>query len=543
MNYVLCFLMFFLCIAAIMVKNNEKKRELTTPVFEKYEKVLTIVLFAVGILVRIFYFWEYPAGFNQDEASIGYDVFADVNYGMDRNGYHNPVYSVAWGSGHSGLYIGLLNLVIRMFGLSVFSVRLVNVIFGCVALFAFYGILNRLKGKEAALIGLFFLIINPWHIMMCRWGLECNLFPNVFLIGLYFLIRGEEKPFWYYVSLFFFGLCLYAYGTSYMFLPVFLIIVAIYLFKTKKIKIKDFCIAAAIFIVTAIPIGIFMMVNFFGMEAPEWSFISFPKLVDGRYNTTVTVLNGSFLETVMHNLGVFFKMLITQNDGLIYNAIPSFGTLYIFASPLILLGLFSVIKDKKNKGRMILFSMLPASLVLAALSEVNINRGNIVFILLIYLAVEGILFILNWSKKGFFAVVSIFAIAFCLFTGHYFTKYQDEVAYWFFDGFGEAIQLAAEETDGKIYLSSKVNGPYVYALFYEEIDPKIFMETVHYLNPDSSVRYVESFDRFVTGLPVTINQETDAAYIVSPWENVLLPKTDFKEQKVGLFTVYTPIEK
>ncbi len=533
----------FLCMACICVLVIFKKNNVIKKPESKFSKTLPYLvagLFVLGILVRVLWFWEFPAGFNQDEASIGYDVFADINFGMDRNGYLNPVYSVAWGSGHSGLYIGLLNLSIRLLGLSVFSVRIINVIFGCIGLFAFYGVVRRLRGQKAAVIALFFMVINPWHIMMCRWGLECNLFPNVFLIGLYFLVRGEEKPFYYYVSLFFFALCLYAYGTSYMFIPVFLIIVSVYLFYHKKIKVRDFIISSVIFFLTAVPIIIFMLVNFFGMEEPNWGFISFPKLIDGRYNTTVTILNGSFFQNAFNNLITFIKLIIWQTDGLIFNAMPAFGTIYKFSLPFVLLGVFSLLRDKQNKGRMILFSMLPGILVLAMLSTLNINRANITFILLIYLASEGLFFVFEKSKKLFMPTVFVLFIAFGFFVSVYFTVYQPVVGTSFFDGFGEAIHQATEETDGKIYLTGHVNAPYIYALFYEEIDSRVFMETVEYQNPDSSVRFVNSFDRFVTGIPETPSAE-DAAYVTMPFEAEKFDDNIFKKQTIGNFVVVIPL--
>ncbi|MGN1059981.1 MAG: hypothetical protein ACI4QW_06060, partial [Clostridia bacterium] len=454
------------------------------------------------------WFWRFPAGFNQDEASIGYDAFADLVFGQDRNGYHNPVYSVAWGSGHSGLYIGLLKVFVGLLGLSVFSVRIVNVIFGCAGLLAFYGTLRWLRGGNLALLGLLVMAINPWHIMMSRWGLECNLFPNIFLIGLYFLVRGEEKPFIFYpVSLFFFGLSLYAYGTSYMFMPVFLIGAAVFLLCKKKITWKPLCISASVFLLTAVPIGIFMLVNFAGMDELSLGFISFPKLINGRYNTTVTVLGGSFLKTCLRNLWVFAKLILFQNDGLPWNSIIGFGTIYLFSLPVVLLGLFSVCREKNHPGGLIVYSMVPGVLVLAALSELNINRANIVYVLLLYLLAEGIYYIGKKAKKLFSPVLAVYFLAFCVFIGTYFTAYQKQIGGYFFEGFGEAVHLAAAETEGTVYLSNSVNAPYIYALFYEKIDPQVFLDTVVYENPESSVRQVVSFDRFVTGLPSEVNPE------------------------------------
>ena len=340
-------------------KKNKSKKEACEPEIKeeeksfimKYYKYIIIAVLLIGVLVRSAYYWQYPLGINQDEASVTYDTYADVKYGMDRNGDHNPVYSVAWGSGHSSLYITLSKPFMALFGLNMFTARIVNVLFSCIALFAFYGILKRMLSKKGALLGTFIFAICPWHIMMARWALECNLFPNVFILATYFLVRGFEKQKFYIPSLFVYALSLYAYGTSYLIVPPFLLIMAIYLLVHKKITVKMLLACMGVFIVTAIPIMMFMAVNMLGAPEMDFGFMSVPKLINGRYNTTITVLNGSFTENVAKNLMSFFSIVFTQNDKLIYNCIPSFGTIYIFSTPFMVAGVIAFFADwwKKRK--------------------------------------------------------------------------------------------------------------------------------------------------------------------------------------------------
>ncbi|MBE7021883.1 MAG: hypothetical protein E7414_01525 [Ruminococcaceae bacterium] len=489
----------------------------------------------LGVLIRFLFIWKFPAGLNQDEASIGYDAFADLTFGMDRNGDHNPVYSVAWGSGHSSLYLFLIKPFIALFGLNTFSVRIVNAIFGSLALFAFYGTAKKLRGPLFSLVALFMLVINPWHIMMSRWGLECNLFPNVFLIGLYFLLKGEEKRIFYPLSLFIFGLSLYAYGTSYMFVPVFLGIAAICLYRQRKIELKMLLVSAAVFIVTAIPIFLFMCINIFQLKPMDWGFLSFPRLAEGRYHTTVTVLGGDLVRQMLRNLGTFLKILITGNDGLIWNSIPGFGVLYMFSLPFVFLGLYSLCTDKKNKGRFLLITMLPAIFVLVLLSEVNINRANIVFPLIIYLAAEGIYMTVGRGKGVFFSVITVYLASFCIFTTVYFTSYQKKIGSAFFEGFGEALTYAAEQTDDTIYMTEYVNAPYIFALFYEKEDPQHFIDTVDYAYKNTSVRPVNSFGRYVTGLPEEL--EKTEICIASEGEAVQYDDANYEKKKFGGYVV------
>lgn len=498
-----------------------------------HEKAVAAVLLTVGILIRVSFFWSVPDGLNQDEASIAYDTYADLTYGQDRNGDHNPVYSVAWGSGHSSLYITLSKPWIALFGLNVFTARVTGVLFGVIALFAFYGIMRRMN-RRAALVGLFLFAICPWHIMMSRWGLECNLFPNVFLLGLYFLLRGLEQPRWYPAALFVFGLSLYAYGTSYMVVPVFLLLTAVYLLRHKKITWKMTGVSAAVFVITAIPIGIFMAVNAFGLDALNLGFMTFPRLISGRYNTTVTVLSGHAFAAVGANLANLCHIIFAQEDGLIWNAIPGYGTLYLFSAPFLFAGAFCVIRraarlrSRFHPQALVLF-MLAAALVLGAMSDLNINRANFIFLPLLILLAEGVCFVLQYAKLPGCSVLPVYLCAFVLFSGTYFTHYRAQIGRAFFAGAGEAIMYASDRTDGTVYLTDKINAPYIIAMFYEKTDPQVFLNTVQYEDPNSECRYVLSFDRYVTGLPAESRRRPGAAYVLDVTE-----KSSFDTEKYDL---------
>jgi len=74
-----------------------------------------IILFAVGIFIRFVLLGANPVGLNQDEAATGYDAYALLKYGIDRNGFHNPVHLVSWGSGQYALYVNAFYLAFRTF--------------------------------------------------------------------------------------------------------------------------------------------------------------------------------------------------------------------------------------------------------------------------------------------------------------------------------------------------------------------------------------------------------------------------------------------
>lgn len=136
------------------------------------------LLFVLGAVIRTLYLGSIPAGLNQDEASIGYDAYAILHYGIDRNGIHLPIHLIAWGSGQNALYAYLSMPFILLFGLTPMSVRAVSLIMGLLGMIVFYLIAKQLfVSKAAGIAAMFFIAINPWHIMMSRWALSPIYFP------------------------------------------------------------------------------------------------------------------------------------------------------------------------------------------------------------------------------------------------------------------------------------------------------------------------------------------------------------------------------
>ncbi|WP_148449203.1 hypothetical protein [Paenibacillus ihuae] len=79
---------------------------------------------------------------NQDEASIGYDAYAILHYGIDRSGVHLPIHLTAWGSGQNALYAYLSMPFLLLFGLTPLSVRALSAVMGLIGMLFFYLIMK-----------------------------------------------------------------------------------------------------------------------------------------------------------------------------------------------------------------------------------------------------------------------------------------------------------------------------------------------------------------------------------------------------------------
>ena len=474
---------------------------------------LLLAIVTLAISVRALAFGSIPSGLNQDEAATGYDAFALLHFGIDRNGFHNPAVMVAWGSGMSALPEYLAMLSFALFGFSVASLRAVNLVFAIFGLLAFYATVRRSERRRLALLCVFLLAICPWHVMMSRWGHEANLLPSLFMVATYFLARGTEHRWSFLLSAVLFALCLYAYAPAYAAVPVFAVSAVVYLRATRSISWAWVLQASALFCLVASPILLFLVINQLKLDSIRTSFLSIPRLSSPpRYQTMSSVFGGELFRRSAENLWALARLLFTQNDGQIYNALPGYGVVYPFGMPLAVVGLALTLRDfaKGKRDAVFVFLWLSAALVLAALEPVNINRINLIFFPIVFFVAVGVDQVAKRCSV-LFAILSLHLVAFAAFSLTYFGALATAKALAFSPGFAEAIH-AASATPGKICLSAEQ--PYMLVLFYEATDANTFVRTVVYEEPGAEFRSVRSFDRYVFGLKHCQGNPEVSAYVV-----------------------------
>ncbi len=482
---------------------------------------LLILIFAVGAFIRLWYGGSLPPGLNQDEASIGYDAYAILHHGVDRNGVSLPVHLIAWGSGQNALYAYLSMPFIYVFGLNEWSVRAVSMLMGLIGMGTMYGIGRKLfDSRRGALIVLFLTAICPWHVMMSRWALESNLFPTLALLAVYFLLLGLERPRWLFGFTVMLALSMYAYGTAYFFVPVFALAAAIYLWVSGRIKPPLLLAHGALLALLSLPILLFLYINRADKSEIVTPFFTIPKLTVPRVEQVSSVFSGKVAEGIAARLRSLLELLISGTDGLPWNAMPDFGYLYPIAIPFLVIGI-GVIAGKafvaKSAPHVIVGLWLITAMLMGLIIDINMNRMNIVFYPLILLASAGVVWSGEQIRHSLKLSIAAFTIFFAMFGWQYFTKYPEEIGPSFYESFGDAIRYASDATDGPIYVTDKVNMPYIYVLFYEKIHPEAFASSVVYANPGSPFQQVASFGRYIFG-PSVAESGSPAVYIVPNYE-------------------------
>ena len=462
----------------------------------KYEYLLAALLLLLGIALRFALLGDLPAGLNQDEASSGYEAWSLYNYGIDRNGYSWPVLLRSWGSGQNALYTYLSIPFVAVMGLTELSLRLPSALIGSVTMVLFWALARRCRGKSFGLTALFFLAVNPWHIMISRWALESNLLPFFLLAGIYFTSLARDKSWAFIPAGLSFALSLYAYGTAFIFVPVFLTGALVWLIRCRAVKNRWFAWGLMIFAVAAFPVALCQIRNALGLDSMTMGIFSLPRLSEGRQIAT-TILGGGGFGQALNNYKDFLRLLFTQSDMLPYNAMDGFGLYYFFGLPLAVVGvIYSLAKRRDTPGEYPMLIALAVSIICSCLISININRINMAFLPVIYFSGLGLHVIL--CKAGKLWPVFICCILLCC--GLFFTSYYNEFyvrgSSLYYPGLGEAIQYADSQEADSIFITNYVQQPYIFALFYTETPPEEYINTAKLINPGGAFESVGSFGRF-----------------------------------------------
>ena len=463
------------------------------------------MIMAIGIFARTWEFGQLPPGMNPDEASSGVEALNLSRYGTDRYGMRFPVKFISWGSGQDGLYAYLLAPFVAVLGLSLTVVRLPMLGLGVLALPLFYIATRRMFGVRLALLATFMLAISPWHILLSRWALDANLLPFFFLAGFTCLLYVARSGWWFPAAALFFGLCLYAYGTAYAVIPVFMFCSLILMVRSKLINKWQMLAGLGVFGMLAVPIFLLLLVN--GLELPSLSMGPFtvPRLpVAVRWETTTLLGAPDIWPALIANISTGVRLLIVESDGLLYNVAEPFGYFYRVGLVLALGGLILLVRGGQVGSRFevrLLLAWLGAAALVAAMQPVNINRFNIIFMPLLILAALALDWVASLHRAVAPAIVVGLSAAFVAFSATYHgSEYRRQSSWKFQNGLLPALHFASEQTDQDLCVTDEINMAYIYALFTDQTSPAEFVSTVRYLDAAEPLRRVVSFGRYTFGM-------------------------------------------
>lgn len=479
-------------------------------------RILYVLILAIGIFSRIYRLASVPGGINQDEAFSAREAWSLLVSGTDSFGYPWPMYLTTWGSGMSVWNSIMMIPFIAIFGRHMWAFRLPQAIVGIFTIVAIEKIVREIMNEDAALWAMFLLAVNPWHIMMSRWGLDCNMAPGFLIFGLLFFVLGIKNERYYLLSALFYGISLYCYATIWTVVPFIVLLQAVYLLYVKKARITKWTVGSGILLgVLAVPALLFLLVNNGYIPEIVTPWMSIPKLV---------VMRGSevSLEGAGDKIKNLLYILAGENDKYWWNSTEKFGLYYKVFLGFALIGLFYCVKSvyksirtRTYDGYVLIGIQFLTAFVLGALVYVNVNRINCIHISIIVFMAVGLYRVQQLLRKDLKYITQVTAIGFCIlflaFEKYYFGDYAQIIGGMFQDGMEQAVcyaeNLAGE--DETIYVGAYIDYPKVLA--FSKLSPEEYRETVQYTNYPALFLSVSQCGNYVFNTTV---DGSDGIYIV-----------------------------
>lgn len=504
----------FVIIAGAVRKKRPLPEKLTALLnSRRFEIAAVCVIVLIGALLRLIDLHNLPAGMNQDEASMGYDAWSLANYGIDRNGYPFPVYPVAWGAGHGPFYVYLSMLFIKLFGGTLFVYRLPGALLGIASIPILYLTVKKLRDPFTGYLASLFLAVSPWHIIMSRWGLDSNPLPFLVLLAACFFVLAykSQKTRWYILSALMYAISLYAYAAAYIVIPPTLLIMVFFSMKQRRLTLRQLLYSFGVFVLAALPLAVFWIVNIFQLPEVVTPLFSIPRLTALRSNSVFIPFDKTFLNNVAANLGSLVTLLFSYQNNEIYNIIPGYNIIYVFTFPLMLVGAVRVFqrgfKLKADNGEFIIGAWFIGSFLYALIIHQNINHLSIMFIPVIYFLAVGVEWLGERLSEFAAAALCLVIIGSCLFTSYYFgADYHQQIGTAFMEDLGEAAAYADSLDADTVYCANisydgGFNGSYLILCYYCGIDPHLFHDTVEYYDEHTEFRNAKHFGRYNFEIP------------------------------------------
>jgi len=438
------------------------------------------VIFFVFIVVLAAFIYTYklayiPNGVYVDEAVVGYNAYSILTTGRDAFGQAYPVLFRLLESYTPPLYIYTSVLFIKLFGMNIFSLRLISVISVLVSVIFFYLFIKKLdlfKSKNTYLIITLFYAISPWLVFNARLGYEVTLAYLLFNIGIYFLFLALEKPQNYLWASVFLSLATYTAHTQRFLVPIFCFLFLVLFARKIFIKRNVKYLLATVLILLIIQIPHFTVIN-----TPAF-WVKNQRLTEPGIQRIFNNISGqtfSYLSTT----NLFYKL----SDIDLQHTIPGISVMYDWMVVPFLIGfLWMLLRRKENNIRFLLLLFF-TSLMPAVLSGEFISIQRALPFLLPLAAVIGIGMDKIISRLSSFLTFLIFTFLFLysllMLYRSYFVLFPIERAEGWNYGYSQVSKYLRENPEEQYLIDNNRNPRnYILLLYYLQYPPQNYQNEV-----------------------------------------------------------------
>lgn len=478
--------------------------------------LLFISILLIAVFLRFYQINNLPPSLNWDEVSIGYNAYSILKTGRDEWGQFLPLSFRAFGDYKLPLYIYLDVPFVAMLGLNEIAVRLPSVVAGIGVVLLTFLILKELtKSVYFALWGMLISAIVPWLVIFSRIALEANLALFLTMASFYLLLLAQRKKGILPYSAILLGLSAFSYNSSRVLILPFLLLVA---FLFRPLKKKEVFISLIILLV-------FIGVAFFqALTVDSGARYRWTTILDEGAITRINQLRGLshlpfILNQLTYNKATYFTVeafknylshfdpnfLFTAGGSNFQFSIPGTGQIYLALFPLILFGIWRIVRQRKNWQIFILGWMLIAPIPGAITRDApHALRTIFLTIPLLVSAVIGIKWSKDFLSPKIFRPLAVIMILILLsstymFWQNYTGNYKQDYSWSWQYGYKQAVEfIKTNQASYDRIVFSKIYGePHAFMLFYLSYDP------YKYQTNENLIRYrksdwfwVDRFDKF-----------------------------------------------
>ena len=478
---------------------------------------LLVLVFLLAVIIRSYRFGSIPSGVNRDEASIGYTAYLLLHTGQEEHQQFWPARFESFGDWKQPGYIYLTMPLIWLFGLSAISVRLLSLTAGMVMIMVAYLLTNQLAGQPygrwAGVLAALLMALNPWHFHFSHLAVEALVSATWFYSGIYLLIMPTLRR-----QLLGLGALLgsmLTYHAALIVVPLWFIWFVVSMRK-KRVSWMVKLLWIAFGIITVI----WLSQAWFSSERAKVTGTTIFSMTSAeKWQAIYQYRSGAVISKITNNQYLYWVKTFTSNYAKTWSPqflffqggshphynVPGYGNFWIIEIILLSIGLIWVIKKRSRLGWWLLVALLLAPIP-AAITKDGVHSTREIFMLpaIQILAAAGAMFLIkkSGSTKKRAAVMLTIMLALLIqavpFYRYYWSDYpvlSDER----FSGYMKEVSLYTKNQLDKypsIYVTYPFESPYMFYAFYNQLNPKEFLESVSYFPTDQlGFKYAKSLGK------------------------------------------------
>lgn len=450
--------------------------------------LLFIIILIIAIGLRIYKLDIIPPSLNWDEAAIAWNGYSIGQTHLDEYGTKFPLVFRSFGDYKAPGLIYILAVLSRIFGLSVWTVRLpvalagISVVVLCFLLAKEIGRLLKLSKEEKQMypiLSMGLIALNAWGIFFSRGAFEAMLALSLTMFGTWIWLLSLRKIYFLPLSLLSFLGAMYSYHSPKIFIPLF-VIVLLALFAKKFILNISRSKLGFIFTIIGMIVFIYFAIPLLRVSLLEKG--------SGRLDTSIFYDDKNQIKSMDFGIVIdFFKNYISHLDPrflLTGDRLNNFrtelkftGKLNLIEYSLLIVGIIYLIKVKNKMSKMLIWWLLIGIVPAAIGKEVpHAIRSLNMLPAIVLISALGLLVVMKKIKKykiHLFLGLLLYLLQFGLFIKDYFFQFSVYAAPDWQYGMKQVTATAKqyENQVAKIIITNQYGQPHVLTYVYQEKDP------------------------------------------------------------------------